>query len=339
MKRALIAITAASLAIPAVHARGQDSGKPILERLADEATKLAPLAEGEIAKGFLAAVDRLPNVKPRVLYVNRTTRDYRSANAWRSLDEDARAGFKPQRVGPDRYYRTKYGTPLAFFRVLDVAERFGFESLVSTRVLDFGYGTVGHLRLLASRGADATGVDVDPFLRALYAQPSDRGTVVNRGLRDGVVRLAHGRWPAEAAVVKTVGRRFDLIVSKNTLKRGYLEPAEKVNPRMLVDLGVSQAVFLEKTFAALEPGGLFVIYNLSPKPSPPGKPYKPWADGRSPFTKTEFEAAGFEVLALDETDDDRARAMGQALGWDRQMGDLKENLFALFSVARKPADE
>jgi hypothetical protein len=52
-----------------------------------------------------------------------------------------------------------------------------------------------------------------------------------------------------------------------------------------------------------------------------------------------WEGAGFQVLAFDEVDDAQARTMGHALGWDEgEHGmDLKNDLFAWYTLARKPA--
>jgi len=58
-------------------------------------------------------------------------------------------------------------------------------SVDGKRILDFGYGTVGHLRLLASLGADMVGVEVDPLLRALYSAPGDQGAIA-RARQPGV---------------------------------------------------------------------------------------------------------------------------------------------------------
>jgi branched-subunit amino acid aminotransferase/4-amino-4-deoxychorismate lyase len=46
---------------------------------------------------------------------------------------------------------------------------------------------------------------------------------------------------------------------------------------------------------------------------------------------------GFEVIEFDRNDDDFARRMGQALGWDRgdQPMDLQNDLFALYTILRR----
>src|SRR4030095_10025565 len=93
----------------------------------------------------------------------------------------------------------------------------------------------------------------------------------------GRLKLVHGRWPAEAAVKEAVGGGFDLVLSKNTLKHGYVRPSEKVDPRMLVDLGVPPEAFLPEVARILKPGGIFAIYNLCPAPR--SDRYVPWAYG------------------------------------------------------------
>ena len=52
-------------------------------------------------------------------------------------------------------------------------------------------------------------------------------------------------------------------------------------------------------------------------PSNPGEPYKNWADGRCPFPRPLWEAAGFEVLAFDCDDTPAIRQIAHALGWDK----------------------
>ena len=83
-----------------------------------------------------------------------------------------------------------------------------------------------------------------------------------------------------------------------------------------------------------------LIYNLSPAPSPPGQPYKNWADGRCPFAREVWEAAGFRVLAFDQDDSEPARAIGHALGWDQGDSpiDLKSDLFAKYSLMERLED-
>ena len=199
---------------------------------------------------------------------------------------------------------------------------------------DFGHGGIGQLRLFAELGAEAVGIDVDPLQPVLYAAPGDQGPLGKAG---GSVKLVHGRFPADLRTVAAVGGGYDLFLSKNTLKKGYIHPAEKVDPQILVDLGADDPTFLKAIASALKPGGWLVIYNLSPAPNGPGKPYRPMADGRCPFSTEDLAAAGFDTLVRDGIDDKAARALGAALGWDKPPDNmnLENDLFALVTVARK----
>jgi hypothetical protein len=194
--------------------------------------------------------------------------------------------------------------------------------------------------LLALLGADVTGVDVDPLLPALYSAPDDQGIVNARGKLAGRIRLIHGRFPADRAVRAAVGNGYDLIISKNTLKRGYVHPERPVDKRRLLNLDVEDADFVKALYTALKPGGRLLIYNISPAPSPPDRPYKNWADGRCPFPKSVWEQAGFRIVAFDLEDSGAVRAIARALGWDRGDApiDLKNDLFALYSLFQKPAE-
>jgi hypothetical protein len=155
----------------------------------------------------------------------------------------------------------------------------------------------------------------------------------------GQLKLLTGHWPGDRMLSTAAGGGFDLILSKNTLKNGYIHPAEKVDDRLLVHLGVSDEEFVAAVAESLAPGGLFLIYNLCPAPAPAGKPYIPWADGRCPFSRKVLEDAGLAVLAFDQNDDGPARAMGHALGWDAGEGaiDLDKDLFGLYTLAAKPS--
>jgi SAM-dependent methyltransferase len=307
-------------------------------RIRHDAEALRPLVSSALARDFLAAVADLPAIAPRTLYRDPERRAVLTEEAAARLGPEARRALEPLPVDESFYYETKYGSPLAYARPLEVLGRAGVADAAGLKVLDFGYGTIGHLRLLAALGADTVGVDVDPLLPALYSRPEDRGAVAGRRGRPGSIRLIDGRFPADDAVREAVGGGYDLILSKNTLKNGYIHPAELVDRRRTIDLGVDDAAFVATLYAALKPGGHALIYNLSPAPSPPGQPYKPWADGRCPFPKRVWEAAGFRVLALDEDDSAAARAMGRALGWGRGEGaiDLERDLFAGYTLVQRP---
>lgn len=314
----------------------------IVGTLQTEARAVRPLVETDLARSFLDATADLPRPGTRTVYYNRRTRD-----AMTERDAHLRGPAEVERLGYERtelserfYYTTRYGTPLAYARAIDLAARHGVDAIANRKVLDFGYGGIGHLRLLASLGAHCVGVDVDPLLNALYAaDPSDTGAIPRAKIAgdgpNGSITLVHGRYPADRKIIENVGGDYSLILSKNTLKLGYIHPErDPPSPDMLITLGVDDETYLRNLRDALAPGGLLVIYNLYPKPSEPDEPYKPWADGRCPFPRAMLERTGFEVLEYNTDDTEAARAMGDRLGWRGQMN-FETDLFGMYTIARK----
>ncbi|MRG92343.1 class I SAM-dependent methyltransferase [Polyangium spumosum] len=287
-----------------------------IKRIRADADKLAPLVRSDLARRFLAAAPSLPAVAPRTLF----------------------AGTDKERVVDEEfYYHTRYGSPLAYTRALDVLGEAGATLPPGSRFFDFGYGGAGHLRMLASLGVHAAGVDVDPLLAALYAAPGDQGPIPGLSGAPGSVRLLHGGWPGDPELRAALAGPFDVIVSKNVLKKGYIHPDRPADEKMLIRLGVDDATFLRAVFDALRPGGFFLIYNICPAPTPPDKPFVPWSDGRSPFPREAYLAAGFEVRDIDRDDTEAIRKLGRALGWDQgeDAMDLENDLSVLYTLATR----
>ncbi len=325
-------VTAVALLMaPAAEAEEQVSA---LAKIRDESKKIDALLKSDLTRKFLKATITLPSIEERTLYHTADRDRYYSEAEAEPLDPAERSALGSLTVDENFYYNTKYGSPLAYARALDLIAREGVKSLNGKKVLDFGYGTIGHLKLMSANGASVVGVDVDPILRALYAYPGDQGE-----FKGGSVTLVHGHFPAEEEVKKAIGDGYDLILSKNVLKNGYIHPAEPVDEKRMVKLGVEDDVFVRTLFEILKPGGHVIGYNLHPAQNPPDKAYIPWADGRSPFTKEEWEGAGFEVIAFDQDDSRVARALGRALGWDQGSSgmDLEKDLFGTYTLVRKPA--
>ncbi len=280
----------------------------VIAELAKEAAKVQPFLQGKWTKQWAEQAGKLEPVRPRRIM----------------------SGQREVLVDESFFYAGRYGSPLTYGRVLDLAEKHGFSPSAGARVFDFGYGSIGHLRMLAQSGLQVTGVDVDELLPVMYEKCSGP-------CGSGSVLLLNGRFPAEEELVQKAGTGYDLFLSKNTLKRGYIHPArEPASPRHVIRLGVSDEKYLQQVFDMLKPGGLFCIYNFCPARAADDKPYITWADGESPFSKEQFEAAGFEVLEFDVVDDQPARELGHLLGWDAEGGmQLQTDLFAWYSIVRK----
>lgn len=320
-----------------------------VETIRADAAALAPTVATEEVKLFLAATADLPTIVPRAVFANEARTKYYTQAEAVALPKAERDALKRRDVDEQFYYNTRYGTPLAYERPLDIIfsatdESPALHGIAGKHILDFGFGGVGHLRLLASLGADAVGVEVDPLLRALYSAPGDTGQIPlakaakGETSAPGSLTLLFGRYPADKELVQSVGDGYDIVISKNVLKRGYIHPERPVDKRMLVDLGVDDAAFVRNLARILKPGGVAMIYNLSPAPSPPDKPYKPWSDGRCPFDRALFESAGLRIIAYDADDSEQARAMARTLGWDKGSSpmDVDNDLFAHYTLVQKP---
>ncbi|MBL8745407.1 MAG: hypothetical protein JNK58_03520 [Phycisphaerae bacterium] len=348
---AAVTLLAAILASPALAQSAPAPAKPALKGAAKvraDAEALAPLFPDGPARRFITAAttpEAVPTVGPRVLAYKKETRQWLTLEEANRLPVVEKTNWNETPCDETQYYETKYGSPLVYARVIEVAQAHGFDpqppSDTPTAVMDFGYGTIGHLLIMGAMGIEPTGIDVDHFLEKIYAPERAAGRIKCLDARNSVaVNLINGQWPAQPEIADQVRKirpqGFDLITSKNTLKNGYLHPTQPVDDRKLVKLGVSDNAFVNALFDALRPGGLLVIYNISPRPSRGTEPYKPWADGRSPFSKEMLTRAGFEVLAFDEVDDQKAESIFTTLGYPITDSNGEKDLFALFTVCRRP---
>ncbi len=322
MRAALLLVLAGCVTGPTV---APEVGDP-LEQLRLDARTLAPLMKTEQGRAFLKAADALTAPSPRTLWLDeRTGAVSRVEVAGAHLMTAAEVGAY--------FYSTRYGSPLAYARAVDLLGQDGVRFEAGQRLVDFGFGTIGPLRLFASLGLDALGVDVGPWLAELYSEPTDQGP-----FRQGAVHYALGRFPAEPQVVSAVGQGLHVFIAKNTLKKGYVHPDRPPGrPEWVLSLGASDEVFLRAVHDALEPHGRFLIYNICPKPTPEGKPFVTWSDGRSPFSKAAYEAAGFRVKAFDVDDTEFVRELGHRLRWDVGEGamDLKGDLSVLYTLLER----
>ncbi|CAE7840085.1 CPO, partial [Symbiodinium necroappetens] len=308
-----------------------------LETIRAEADAYAEHCETPLARDFLASAQDLPAItEPRVVFYNREAGAAMTAEEYERASEAEREGFERTEVGERYYYLTRFGTPVAYARGLEIVSPFLDGSVDGKRVFDFGHGGIGQLRMLASLGADVVGCDISTLNGAVYAGDLGevgRAEIAGEG-ENGSVDLLVGRFPAEKDIIERAGAGYDLVMSKNTLKLGYIHPEREADPRTVIDLGATDEEFLDAVHAMLNEGGVFLIYNLYPKPSAPDEPYRTWADGRCPFARELCEAQGFDVLIYNRDDTDAAHAMGKSFGWEDTY-DFETDLFGMVTVLRK----
>lgn len=301
-----------------------------------DAEALRPLVESDALRAFLDEVTSLEPITPRTVYYRMGSEPaaYRS-DEMEGISEEEQATLRSHDVTTSGYYSTFYGSPLAYARALDLAVGAGLGEFDDKRIVDMGYGAITHLKLMAMCGADVTGIEVMPLLRAMYSYDGDQGDATGSGGKTGTVRLVHGYWPAE--VGDDVGGDYDLFISRNTLKRGYINPPFETPSYQKVTLGVSDEDFIAEIYDALAPGGLAMIYNIGGGKPGEGDSYKAAADIANPFPQAQWEEAGFEIIAFDANDDEGARAVARALGWDK--GEQRMNLddlFGIYTIVRRP---
>jgi SAM-dependent methyltransferase len=323
-----------------------------MELLRAEASRLYPSLTTEGAKHFLIASSWLPLLDDRDVYYDKATRRARTPEEYAKMTEEERVPFVKRTLSEQFFYHTRYGSPMAYARPLDllcngVPERAGIKPsscFTGKKIFDYGFGGIGHLRLLALVGAEAVGVDIDELLKAYYRDPTDTGEIEGAPFGGepgpaGKLRLLYGLFPRDETLRAAGGEGYDYVISKNTLKKGYISPEPPpgvtVDPRTQVDLSVGVDEFVGHIARILKPGGRFMIYNICPAQNP--EKFIPWADGRSPFPKEMLEKHGLRVIEFDKDDSAAARKAGEALEWNigPQAMDLAHDLFAMYTLCER----
>lgn len=285
---------------------------PVIPELRRLAVAVEPMIEAPWVKEWLKGANDFKPVKTSTWFC---TKDKQSC-----VQKDPKKPEYSARVADDEYVYARITDPLGYARPFDVLAAAGFEPK-GKKVLDFGYGNIGQLLMLSRLGTEVHGVEIDSLI-PLVTKP-----VI------GKVKLHQGFFASDAKLVKELGTGYDLFISKNTLKRGYVKPAEPPDAKAQIDLGLEDQKLLELVFSMIKPGGYFYIYNLAPAQE---QPYKPMADGRCPWSEELLKAAGFEVLAYNVDDSVKARQMGHLLEWDSDGSDLQKTIFATYTLVRRP---
>lgn len=321
----------------AMGASAAAQSSPTLEALRLEAAELAPLVETDAVREWLDATSRLTTITPRSIFSRVEPRAVLSAADFAALPEAEQAAFTERPVTDATYYQTNYGTPLCYARALDLAALAGgHDSFGGLRILDYGYGQMGQVRLLAACGAEVVGVDPAAGLGARYSLPEDQGPYPPGGTPPrGSVAIVTGLWPGDPEVAAAVGTGFDIMIARNVLKHGYVHPMVEVPAFARIDLSCSDEEFLASMLEAIKPGGVCVIYNLG-GPRLRNGAYDASADINCPWTREALEAAGFEVVAFDMDDSGPARQHAVVFGWGAATDPLGSDWFSLYTLVRRP---
>jgi len=308
--------------------------------LAAEAERVSAIVTQPAVVEWLEKAKELPEVEGQTLFVGPRVeggfdRAVYTPSEARKLTEEELAEFRTVTYGPERYYATNYGSPIAYATALACAADAGMESFKFKRILDIGYGQLGQLEMLARCGAEVQGVEVDPVVHTLYRSTRLTDRVVAQGGTRGSVTLHMGEWFTDWDLRKEVGEGFDLILARNVLKHGYVQPEEPMEHFDPIDVGGDPETGATRLFEALRPGGIVVVYNLGGGPwRLEDGSYNAPADVRDPFGIEAWEAAGFEVLHFQANGSQQMREVGEALGWGTAEELSSYNV--LYTVVRRP---
>lgn len=271
---------------------------PVLPELRRLARALEPQVKTSWVRQWLRNVKTLPHVEPTTFWC---------AADRQSCAQEPLPGWQQRTIDDDFVY-SRITDPLGYERAYEVLAEHRV-TLVKKRVLDFGYGNLGQLIMLAPLAREVHGVEVDALLDlAAHGAP---------------VTVHHGFFGHDERLMQELeATPFDVWMSKNTLKRGYVKPDEGTAQ---IELGEDPLLHINRQLVT---AGYFFIYNITgPRP----ETYTPMTDGRCPWSRAELEASGFEVIAHDADDTPKLRAMAKALEW----GADAEKFTATWTLARK----
>lgn len=316
--------------------------------LSAEAHKVAEVCDTAAVVDWMSRAAELPELEPVVLHVGPRRQggmdrevftEERLEALMAEPDATPRSDLQTFTFGPDRYYATSYGTPIAYAPMLQHAAEFlathGTDSFEGMKVLDFGYGQLGQVAMLARCGARVHGVEVDPLVHTLYEVSEAAGEVRSNDGRIGSISLYLGEWFGDEDFRSQTGDGFDLLLFRNVLKKGYVTPDVPMEGFDPIDVGGSPERGAEIIAAALAPGGIAIVYNLGSGPHVRDDgSYNNPADVRDPFGRASWEAAGLEVVVYEADGSALMREAGVAIGWAETVEELAP-LNARYTLVRR----
>jgi type II secretory pathway pseudopilin PulG len=290
---------------------------------------------------FAKAVRQIAPPPPLQLFHDPQTDKWYAKGEVMKQPEAVRTRVRSQWLAPEDVYLRGDDTRMDYVRMLDIAGQFGTTGLRGLHVLDLAFGSRAHVNVLASAGASVHAIDADDQLRAMcagwggYREPAEESSPA------GSLVLHFGAWPGDAKIVANVrrslnthGRKgFDLVTARSVLSGG-VKWAEQTHPLWA---GASAEQVLSELHHVLRSGGLLVLHSTAqPLYDDAQQPIA--HDGeraRSAFTREEFSAAGFEVLAMD-VDDTEWVLRVQGLERLISPGPLRTTEVAFYTVVQKP---
>lgn len=227
----------------------------VIISLCNEAKKIRPLLKNPLSTSLLEKVPLL-DVPGNIasIYYNKKDKLALSPEDYTRLKDTS--GYQQLNLNNTYYYYTRYGTPLAYVLPFELLGNLPELASKPLKILDYGFGTIGHLKLLTENNHIVHGVEIDPILNLLYKEED---------MANDNLKLFYGYFPKDKSLVKKLDNNYDVFISKNTLKKGYVHPDIEVNKKYLLNFGVSDDDYLQAISELLKPDGYFLIYNLHGK--------------------------------------------------------------------------
>ena len=198
-----------------------------LDQIQHDARALDPLVTTPFAHRFLAAAAALPHVTTRLVYKTKDKKRWFTAKEAAALAPNERAALDEVKDDEELYYNTKYGSPLSYARAIDV--------LAQAKLIPEGGGEDPRLRLRLRRPPPLAR---EPRIRRdrrrrrpdaprrFYTEPGDLGSDCRLWRKQGRERPPPRRpLPRRRQTIqRAAGSGYDVFISKNTLKKGYIHP-------------------------------------------------------------------------------------------------------------------